>query len=126
MELAFPKPTRRQRLRKPLTRSAMKRRPPRRLARPDADPAYLAWVRTQPCCLRSDACEGPIEAHHAGKNPGVAMKAPDATAVPLCRRHHRQITDHTGVFAKMARAFLRAWQDMWIAATRSRYTVLGT
>lgn len=56
------------------------------------DPAYLAWIREQPCCL----CGGPAEAAHLrvgsindGKPiTGMQEKSSDRWALPLCRRHH--------------------------------------
>jgi hypothetical protein len=75
--------------------------------------------------LRAPQCYGRIEAHHAGKNPGMGMKAPDDTTVPLCVRHHREITDHTGPFLTMFRAELRDLQDRWVAETTARYLSHG-
>ena len=54
------------------------------------EPAYLAWVRTQPCCV--SGARAPSHAHHqhGEKGTGKAMgrKAPDSTAVPLSRVMH--------------------------------------
>jgi hypothetical protein len=132
MPAAFPKPTPVVRERKPLRRTSRLRakrwgirpRRPRRLDGPGSDPARLDWVRAQPCVLlrwRLWPCEGRTEAHHAGRKPGVALKAGDETTVPLCRRHHRQVTDHTGPFAKQTREAMRVLQDEWIAETTARY-----
>jgi hypothetical protein len=117
--------------RKPLARKArlrakswMKRRRPRRLERAGSDVARLDWTRSQPCLLWGPECQGRTEAHHAGKNPGVGMKASDDTAVPLCSLHHRQITNHTGPFkagSALAAEGLRALQDGWIAETQAKY-----
>lgn len=138
----FPKPVAKAKTPKPLRRtsrleatatlkrSRIKRRRPRRLDRAGSDIARLDWVRGEVCMVFRDAghsakCEGRIEAHHAGKNPGVAMKAGDDTAVPLCRKHHRQLTDHSGSFRAFDRAYMRAIQDRWIAETQSRYLSHG-
>jgi hypothetical protein len=58
-------------------------------SRKGKDAAYLAFVHTQPCTIQGIGfpCDGPIEAHHAGQR-GLSQKAPDATAIPLCRGHH--------------------------------------
>ncbi len=110
----------------PLSRNGwMRRKRPRRLSGPHADPAFLAWVRTRPCCVRF-GCEGHIEAHHAGKNPGVGMKAADNTAVPLCRKHHRELTDHSGMFKRSTREELRMIQDNWIGETYALYLAAGS
>lgn len=61
-------------------------------------PAFLGWVRRQPCRageMRDDcrkhwlgACRGPIDPHHVdGKGMGGARCRDDRT-VPLCRGHH--------------------------------------
>lgn len=59
------------------------------------DDAYLAWVRTQRCCLCGT--DQNIEAAHLrvgsinhGKDYGaLQMKSSDRWALPLCPRHHR-------------------------------------
>jgi hypothetical protein len=108
-------------------RKPMARRLPRRLFTAQNDEARKAWVRTQVCNLVSSGfCDGPTEAHHAGKKPGMGMKADDSTTVPLCRRHHRLITDHAGPFTGMTRAKLRELQDKWIAETTARYLAHGS
>lgn len=133
MTPAFPKPEPRVRERKRLRtktqlrakRWGIKARSPRRLDRPGSEPAFLAWVRTERCCVGSRSCSGRIEAHHAGKNPGVGLKAPDNTAVPLCQHHHRQITDHSGMFKGLGREALRVLQDRWVGETYARYLSAG-
>jgi hypothetical protein len=54
------------------------------------DFAYLAWVASQQCIV----CESQFKlqpsrsyAHHAGQR-GLGTRADDATAIPLCWRHH--------------------------------------
>lgn len=47
---------------------------------------YLAWIRTQPCCVCGS--RRGIEASHTGPH-GLGQKSPDSSAIPLCRRHHR-------------------------------------
>jgi len=53
--------------------------------RPARDPAYLIWLRRQPCliCGRRRG----IEAHHL--DPNMARRGPDDRTVPLCPTHHR-------------------------------------
>lgn len=62
------------------------------------DPAFLAYVRRQPCEARHlGGCEGRIEAAHirysdraAGSvNPGMQRKNHDRHCNPLCGFHHR-------------------------------------
>ena len=57
-----------------------------RTARAVRNPRYLAWIRTLPC-LVCGARRG-IEASHTGPH-GLGQKSPDASAIPLCARHHR-------------------------------------
>lgn len=123
--LKFPKPTRVAKARKPLRRSYMKKRRPRRLSRPGSDPAYLEWVRSLACCvywiggLNWNGCDQRVHAHHAGRRPGVSMKADDKTAIPLCDRHHRQWHDANGVFAGLSKLERFAWSVRAIAATQA-------
>lgn len=55
------------------------------------DPAYIAWIHTQPCAVAGtqyeEFCSGHITAHHAGDH-GSSQTAPDLTAIPLCVAHH--------------------------------------
>jgi hypothetical protein len=128
-----PKPERREKERKPLRRSSrlqakrwgIKPRRARRLDTAQSNPAFLAWVHGESCCLAGPRCAGRIEAHHAGRKPGMALKAPDDTCVPLCTRHHDELTTHRGAFAGMSREALRALQDEWIAATYGRWLSHG-
>jgi hypothetical protein len=61
----------------------------------ERDEDYLAFVRTQPCCV----CRDPnsTEAHHPrvghinDGGPGMAQRASDKWALPLCSRHHREL-----------------------------------
>jgi len=124
--LKFPKPTRVAKARKPLKRSYMRRKSPRRLKRAGSDPAYLVWVRRQSCALfarcteiEGPFCEGRIHAHHAGRRPGVGMKAPDDTAIPLCEKHHRAWHDMTGIFAGLSKLERRRWSAARRAALKS-------
>ncbi len=81
---------------KPPTRVVGKRGPP--ISRPKApkpwrSKAYLAFVRTHPCVFQpGERCVGPVEAHHHGKHP-LGQKTDDSRCVPLCREHHREVTD---------------------------------
>jgi hypothetical protein len=47
---------------------------------------YLAWIRTQPCCVCGSTQR--IEASHTGPH-GIGQKSPDSSAIPLCAKHHR-------------------------------------
>lgn len=90
----------------PAARSTFKRKP--RRPRDTDDPVYLAWVRRWPCCVGGMLC-GPARAHHAiemgGRRiKGMALKAPDAEALPLCEMHHTQF--HLG------QGFCKGWDKL--------------
>jgi hypothetical protein len=54
--------------------------------KPARNPRYLAWIRTQPCCVCGS--KKAIEASHTGPH-GLGQKSPDTSAIPLCATHHR-------------------------------------
>src|ERR1700683_2419784 len=58
--------------------------------KPQRNPRYLAWIRTQPCCV-CGATRG-IEASHTGPHD-IGQKSPDSSAIPLCAKHHRTGAD---------------------------------
>ncbi len=83
-----------------LARAPAPARIPARRAKPRRservrDAAYLAFVRTLPCAAGAVGhalCWGAVDPHHAGCHP-LGRKADDTTAIPLCRGHHRALTD---------------------------------
>jgi hypothetical protein len=58
--------------------------------KPQRNPRYLVWIRTQPCCVCGSR-KG-IEASHTGPH-GIGQKSPDTSAIPLCAKHHRTGND---------------------------------
>jgi hypothetical protein len=62
---------------------------------PSRDSAYLHFIRECTCCL----CERPaVDAHHpriglvdGDSGPGMAQRAQDRWALPLCRDHHLEL-----------------------------------
>jgi hypothetical protein len=58
--------------------------------KPQRNPRYLAWIRTQPCCVCGSTRD--IEASHTGPR-GIGQKSPDSSAIPLCAKHHRTGAD---------------------------------
>jgi len=72
---------------------------------PESNPDYLAWLRTQECI--SPGCTSKnlhkwdrqagswTEAAHTGPH-GIAQKAPDCDAIPLCHHHHQEAKDAQG------------------------------
>ena len=65
--------------------------PPLRIVmKPKRNHRYLAWIRTQPCCVCGSTKF--IEASHTGPH-GIGQKSPDTSAIPLCAKHHRTGND---------------------------------
>lgn len=78
---------------KPLKRTMIKRRPPRRLKR-SADPVRLDRLHHLDCVLANDwgrECCGHTTVHHliGVKYHGTAYRAPDRFTIPLCQAHHQ-------------------------------------
>lgn len=62
--------------------------------RPGMSPRHLELVRTLRCTVCRSMVQ--VDAHHlkhgpAGKERGLALKATDRWAVPLCRHHHDEV-----------------------------------
>lgn len=81
------------------------------------DDGFLKAVRKLPCIVRElpppgaivTPCYGEVQPDHMGSRP-VGRKADDRTAVPMCRRHHGERTDHSGTFRELTRDELRSWR----------------
>lgn len=74
-----------------MRRSPINRRPPQRA---DSDPAYLRWIRAQPCSVPNCKARH-VQAHHAGAH-GLGQLAHDRTAIPLCDNHHWEFHNQLG------------------------------
>jgi hypothetical protein len=81
------------------------------------DPAYLAWVRQQPCsvCGRWGS-----EAHHTGRH-GVGQRAHDHTAVPLCHACHMAWHAASGWCRGMDKGARRQWSAAMVDRVRDAY-----
>ena len=117
-----PRPPKREaKARKPLKRSWIKRKRPKRLQRGLGNPAYMAFVRTLPCLMQEQAqalCRQPIHAHHAINR---ARGGKDDTCVPLCELHHSDWHHACGVFRRLNRLERFAWSMRAIAETQAAY-----
>lgn len=140
---AFPKPTKANRLPKPLRRrKPMRKKRARRIDRQTPeDRRYLEFVHTLPCVagtptfqrgmalargLRPFPCGGRIEASHdrnpAGQLPtGMGRKEPDSRIVAMCSEHHRQWEQHRGAFEPWSKEDRQRWMSAAIEDTRSLY-----
>lgn len=102
-----PKPVKRIKQRKPLTRSKpMQRKRARRIDRKSTEEAaFLTWVHTQECCAKGIAfvidgrtethwCYAgmtygpPVQAAHFRDHTGGGLKESDLTCIPLCMDLH--------------------------------------
>lgn len=71
-------------------------------------PAYLAFVREQPCCWCGH--RAPSDPHHFGPR-GIGRKADDLHTVPLCRACHDHFHDHRAFPGATTEATaLRIWR----------------
>jgi hypothetical protein len=68
-------------------------------------------------------CSGGIQAHHAGRRPGVGLKAADTTTIPFCALHHTEWHGATGVFKFWTKDMRFKWSDEQIEYTQSQ--ILG-
>ena len=84
------------------------------------DPKRLKWIRSLPCIFDSDACGGPVQAHHR-TGAGLALKAGDDEAMPLCLVHHAQRHDGTGVFLKLTKSERKTWEAEMVAKYQALY-----
>jgi len=119
-----------------LKRKAMRRRPARRIEERRHMRPYVALIHRMPCCCelgvyrfdggqtadpsdyRESMCGGRIEANHAGEKPGMGLKASDSTCIPMCSLHHKDWSEHRGLFALWTREERRAWADSVIKECR--------
>lgn len=60
-------------------------------------PKHIAFVKSHPCLVTKDGehCNGtPVDPHHLMKmgGRGAGLKECDRWTVPVCRRHHHEVT----------------------------------
>lgn len=123
--------------RSPIKRKAsMARKPMRRGQKRSAyatrprDTTYMLWLKSNGVCaiLQHGVpwlhdwthCDGPIEADHMGRRP-LGRKADDRSCGALCRQHHRERTDHCGIFKLATKGQIRDWMDEVVAYTQELY-----
>ncbi len=114
--------------RSPLKRKPMRRRAKRsKYAMRGRDTPYMLWVKTLRCAAKTyampwrvdaeTACSWVTEADHMGDR-GLGRKADDRTCVPMCVAHHRERTDHNGMFRFATKAQLREWRESLICSVQ--------
>lgn len=109
---------------KPLRRKTwLRSRGDTKYRRRPRDLAYMAWVRTQPCCAKPfGRCYGRVEADHAGTR-GYGEKADDNTCIPLCGKHHTQRGSFSGPFRPWDQARMRGWLALMVAEHQDRHRI---
>ncbi len=115
-----------------MKRSPLKRKTPMKRKRPKArkgpvkNPEHLAWIRTLPCSVYRlqeatcekygwhfvPICEGRIDPHHSTIGRGLGQKTDDAKAFPLCRKHHEELHNGSGLFRDKEKR--RLWQQRMV------------
>jgi hypothetical protein len=105
------------RSRKPIAR---KRAKPRR--GPLRDPAYLDWIRQQPCAAPDCDCARrlPVESAHVGER-GLGQKCSDRETIPLCAAHHRTSGNSVHFLGRNFWASAGLNRDSLIGAYNQRY-----
>jgi hypothetical protein len=121
-----PLPPRRTPLRRSRKPIRQRRAKPRRDGRV-RDTERMLWIKKLRCCAPQphvcwnspDVEPGQVECHHAGKKPGMGIKADDDTGIPLCSLAHRQCESYSGPFRGWTGEQMRGWHDQQIAETRA-------
>jgi hypothetical protein len=87
------------------------------------DPGYLTFIRSRPCelCVREGVRQTTItEAAHVGSR-GLSQRCPDAEAIPLCARHHREGPGAQHVLGKRFWAHHRLDKSKLVATLQALY-----
>jgi hypothetical protein len=88
------------------------------------DHFYIAWLGGKECSSRCGRRSGPP--HHPRHNVGLAMRAHDHRAVPLCPECHESIHRLTfGFFKGWNRQQVRYWLDALAVKYRALYENLN-
>lgn len=82
------------------------------------DPEYIRWIKQQPC-NQCGAQRGSDPHHRTGA--GLAMRAHDHKAIPLCRYCHNAFHAGSGTFKRLDRQGKRTYQDEAIERCRRVY-----
>jgi hypothetical protein len=103
-------------------RTRMKqRRATRRKSERVRDTPWMLMVKRLPCCVRgmviATPCRGPVEADHVGRRP-LGRKCNDQETIPLCRKHHRERTDWSGMFRTWQKEYMQNWLKVALGSTQ--------
>lgn len=112
----YPKPTRKEKARKPLSRKKRMRKGSSRRVQQKTEEArnYHAWLAQRPCVCEADSysCDGPVQVSHIrnlGEITGTGRKPSDWKTLPQCRKHHEDLEQFKGYF----RQWTKEHRDIW-------------
>lgn len=83
------------------------------------DHVYLAYIRSQPCCVCN--YRAPSEAHHHTKARGRGQRGHDRETMPLCKVCHTAFHAASGPFKILRKSERREWQDVQVARYQQGY-----
>lgn len=117
---AVPKPEPRpKRPRKPLKRSWMRKKTPRRIARETpAEKYYKHWIHAQPCVC---GCGQPVQQSHFRSMTGIARKESNFQSIAQCAPDHRDFTEARGRFAGLTKLERFVWFTVEIKRVHARF-----
>lgn len=120
MSLAFPKPVKREpKPRKPLRRTWMRKKPPRRIARESAaEKYYKHWIHTQPCTC---GCKRPVQQSHERDMTGMGLKEDNFRSIAMCYALHQDWTLGLGRFAGVSKEGRKAYFHLLVLEAHSRF-----
>lgn len=118
---------------RPLKRSWIRRKSPRRIARETAaEVLHKFLIREARACAAAKyagvgRCSGRLEVAHLGASGGMGRKHGDWTETTLlCRRHHRDLDERRGPLGSMPADERAAWLSREIALAREFVAGLRT
>lgn len=86
-------------------------------------PAYLAWVKSQPCVYCAQPADDPHHVIGLWQLSGMGLTAPDNFAVGLCRPHHDLVHREPSIQPAQADWLLwtlnKALTEQWPDETRA-------
>lgn len=107
----------------PMRRTRLQQKPPRKRSSAEGgDEVYLDWIRSLPCCV----CGVRTSSHaHHSTGAGMALKAPDREAMPLCPRCHRDFHDGKGFSDGWRREQRALWQELQVERCQRLYSTIS-
>lgn len=118
--MMFPKPSPRPaKARKPLRRTWMRKKAPRRIARETpAEKYYKAWIHGEQCVC---GCNAVVQQSHLRNMTGASRKENNFMSIAQCLVDHRHFTEATGRFAGMSKLNKFAWFMGELSRTHARF-----